>query len=152
MKSTGSFSIEEEEDNLAQISLEKEEYIEEEKQELDIFLETAEELSQEACNESTKDHLDLDLKGHLNISFSFTKSFEWSWIVPDVNRDSVSPSPMSSENLVLEKTEEVQASYITTPVDASSHPVGSTTDDNENSWHVLQCIRFHKLLLVTIFL
>ena len=44
VKSTGSISIEEEEANLAQISLEQEGLLAEEKQELDTFLETAEEL------------------------------------------------------------------------------------------------------------
>ena len=48
-------------------------------------------------------------------------------------RDSSSPNPMSHANLVLEKTEEVEATYITTPVEIPQ-PLGSTTDDGENSW------------------
>ena len=43
VKSTGSKSIEEEEEDLAQICLTGEEYVLEEKQELDLFLETEQE-------------------------------------------------------------------------------------------------------------
>ncbi|XP_075242454.1 uncharacterized protein LOC142337206 [Convolutriloba macropyga] len=115
LKSSGSFSIEEEEDNLAQISLDQEGLLAEERQELDTFLEAEElETTPETINDSNKLQ------------------------EPDASRDTASsPNPLSHPNqLVLEKTEEVDAKYITTPQtgpDDKDTTTCSSHDDGENS-------------------